>query len=354
MLSASLPDPPTRAAPAPAPLPALRLRGRDPRREVVFERAVLLAPMEGITDRCFRGMVLDLGSAGGACTEFQRISVSVLPRRLFRRELGDPPRADVPVGVQIMAAGTEHLAPSVVHATLAGAPWIDLNFGCPVQRVFKKCAGSALLAHPDTLGAIVRTAVQATGVPVTAKIRAGVDDDALLDDVLDACADAGAAAVTLHARLRRHSYAEPARWEWIAHAADRLHARGVALIGNGGIDAPGDVARMLAETGCDAVMIGRAAFADPWIFREAAGGAPASWAEAHGFATRYLDHLCPPGGAAAPIARFKQLLRAFRAAGFDGVVAPDLGRLLRERDPGVVRAWLRSVADAEPAAAAAG
>jgi len=320
-------------------LPPLTFRGRDSEHAVTFPTGVLLAPMEGITDRCYRDLALDLGSVGGACTEFQRVSVGVLPRKVFRRELG-PPRADVPVGVQIMAAGTEFLAQSVRNAVLIGAPWIDLNFGCPVKRVVKKCAGSALLDQPDVLGAIVAEAVSATDVPVTAKIRAGVDDDALLGDVLDACADAGAAAVILHARLRRDSYAASARWEWIARATERLHARGIALVGNGGINAAGDVHRMLAETGCDGVMIGRAAFADPFIFREAAGGPAATFAEAHAFATRYLDAVLPPGGNPRAVARIKQFLLKYAAAGFDRAIAPDLQRLLREHDPAVFHAWL--------------
>jgi tRNA-dihydrouridine synthase len=191
-------------------------------------------------------------------------------------------------------------------------------------------------------------------VPVTAKIRAGVNDDSRLYDVLDACADAGAAGVILHARLRRNSYSDPARWEWIARAAERLRPRGVALVGNGGIDRAADVQRMQGETGCDGVMIGRAAFVDPWIFREAHGGAPATFAEAKALATTYLETLCPPGGPAAPLARFKQLLRWYGAAGFDRVIAPDLPRLLRERDPEVVRDWLRNAAPPEPLCAEPG
>lgn len=320
---------------------------------MTFPTGMLLAPMEGITDRCYRDLVLDVVGAdgsgpGGACTEFHRISAGVLPRRVFRRDLGETPRRDVPVGVQIMAPGREHVATTVANAVAAGAPWIDLNFGCPVKRVVNKCAGSALLATPARLGEIVATAVGATDVPVTAKIRAGVDDDTLLDDVLDACAEAGAAGVILHARLRRHSYEEPARWEWITHAVERLRPRRVPLLGNGGIDVAADVARMLAATGCAAVVIGRAAFADPWIFREARGGPPATFEEARAFALTYLDALCPPGGAAGPLARFKQLLRRYGAAGFDRVIAPDLARLFRERDPEVVRAWLERVAPAEP------
>ena len=322
--------------------PTLTIRGRDAARAVTFAPATLLAPMDGYTDRVFRDLVLDQGGAGGGLTEFIRISVDPVPRKVFRRELGDPPRRDVPVGAQIMAADAEFVAETVANADDAGAAWIDLNFGCPVKRVFNKCAGSALLQFPERVGAIVSAAARATGLPVTAKIRAGVDDAARLDDVLDACAEGGAAAVTLHARLRRNSYADPARWEWIAHAAERLHARPspVPLVGNGGADVAADVGRMFRETGCDAVMVGRGALADPWIFRAAAGGAPAGRDEAIAFARRYFELLLPPGSPPGPVARFKAFLATFRAAGFwDG--RDDVRRaLLREPDPERIRAWL--------------
>ncbi len=327
----------------PATVPPLTITGRDPSRAVTFPRAMLLAPMDGITDRLFREMLLGLGDAGGACTEFLRISIAALPRKVFRREIPPVPEpGSAPVGVQLMASDAEFVAETVANAEAAGARWIDLNFGCPVKRVFNKCAGSALLAHPERLGSIVAAAVGATTLPVTAKIRAGVDDDGPLHDVLDACAEAGAAAVTLHARLRRHSYAEPATWDWIARAAARLHGRSLPLplIGNGGVTRGEHVAAMLRETGCDAVMIGRAAFADPWIFREALGGPAATREEAVAFARLYLDALCPPGGPTGGICQFKRLVAVYRAGGlFDGREG-DRGVLLRAHDPAIHRAWL--------------
>lgn len=329
--------------------PALTLLGRDPARAVSFRPAVLLAPMDGYTDRAFRDLVCGLGGVGGASTEFVRISSGPVPERVIRRELGRAAHG-VPVGVQLMAPDAEFVAETVAAAEAAGAAWIDLNFGCPVKRVVNKCAGSALLAHPERLAEIVAAAVRATTLPVTAKLRAGVDDASRLDDVLDACAASGAAAVTLHARLRRNSYADPARWEWIADAAARLHARSprVPLLGNGGVDGAADVARMLRETACDGVMVGRAALADPWIFREAAGGPAASRDEALAFARSYLDLLCPPGAGRGWLPRFKAFLAPFRAGGlFDG--REDARRaLLRAQDPDVIRAWL-----AAPATAAA-
>jgi tRNA-dihydrouridine synthase C len=300
--------------------------------------------MDGITDRTFRDLVLDLGHAGGACTEFVRISVGPVARKVLRRELGDPPRRDVPVGVQLMAPDPEFVAESAARAEEAGAAFIDLNFGCPVRRVVNKCAGSALLAHPDRLGAIVAEAVSATALPVTAKIRAGIADDAPLDDVLDACAGSGAAAVTVHARLRSHSYAEPARWEWIARAVGRLRPRGVAVIGNGGIDRGDDAARMMRETGCAAVMVGRAALADPFVFREARGGPPATREEAAEFALRFLGALCPPGGGAAGLSQFKRLVAVVRAGGLFEGREDERRALLRSNDPSAHRGFFASAA----------
>ena len=325
------------------PLRPLTISGRDPRRAVTFPVPLLLAPMDGVTDRCYRDLVLDLGHAGGACTEFVRISVDAIPSKVMRRELGDP-HPNAPVGLQLMAAEPEHVPRSVENAVSVGAPWIDLNFGCPVKRVFNKCAGSALLQFPEQVGAIVAEAVAATAVPVSAKIRAGVEDASLLDEIVDACAGAGAAAVTLHARLRSQSYREPANWEWIARAVQRLDGR-TPLIGNGSIERADDVHRMLAETGCDGVMVGRGAFADPFVFREARWGARATLAEAVDFAQRYFDALCPPGCSLGALGRFKQMLRFITSGGIFSGREDERSRLLRSRDRSEVAAWIAARAE---------
>jgi tRNA-dihydrouridine synthase C len=281
------------AAPAQAPTPTPTLELRGPGRAVRIDPPTLLAPMDGVTDRAFRGMVAPLGGLGAAVSEFVRIAVAPVPLRVFRRELGDP--IGVPVAVQLMMPDDTHLAASIANVERAGAAWIDLNFGCPAPVVFSKCAGSALLAHPERLARIF--------------------------------------AVTLHARLRITGYHEPATWGWLAEARAALAAcaRPVPLIGNGGIDAPGDLARMRAETGVDAVMVGRAALADPFIFRCAAGGDLPDAAEAARWAVDYLDAL----GGGGPKA--KQLARWFRAG---GLLADPAERtaLLRGPEP-AIRAW---------------
>jgi tRNA-dihydrouridine synthase C len=322
-----------------SPLDSWKLTARFSERSVRFPNRMLLAPMEGVTDRVFRNLVLDLGGAGGASTEFLRIGNHAVRRRIVGAELG-PVRDDVPVAVQLMAAGTDHLPETIANAEAAGAIWIDLNFGCPVKRVFGRGAGSALLADPDLLQRIVASAVAATDQPVSAKLRVGVSDDSLLDDVLDAAGEGGAAMITLHARTREDSYATPARWEWIARAASRVHARfpGVPLIGNGGIEEPGDVDEMLRTTGCDGVMVGRAAIANPFLFNEAAGDPPPTVEQAARFAYRYLDALLASESAVRGLGRFKQLMRVYKAGGlFDA----NRTELLRERNPEVVREYLR-------------
>lgn len=289
----------------------LELRG--PAAVVVIDPPVLLAPMEGITDRTFRGLVARLGGLGAAVSEFIRITVAPTPERICRRDLG--PSIGVPVALQLMTPDVDHLADSVANATQAGAAWVDLNFGCPAPVVFSKCAGSALLAHPDRIARIISTAVQATGLPVTAKMRAGISSPAHLRELVSAAAEAGAAAVTLHARLRIQGYHEPATWAWLAEAADALRrcARPVPLIGNGGIETAADAQRMRAQTGVDAVMVGRAALSDPFIFRVAAGASAPDVAEASAWA---LDYLAAMGGGGP---KAKQLIRYWRAAGmFDG------------------------------------
>lgn len=315
--------------------PPLTIVGRDPDRAVTFPLPLLLAPMEGITEAVFRNLVIGLGGVGGACTEFIRIANAPLPRRVIARHLAAPgveaPPAGCPIGVQLMAPDERHLAATIRAAEAAGAAWIDLNFGCPAPVVFDKCAGSALLAQPERIGRIVAAAVDATGLPVSAKIRAGIDSCARLDEVVAAVAEAGAAMLTVHARLRVHAYTAPARWEWIAAACaarDRA-GRVLPVVGNGGIDGPEDVERMVAATGCRGVMIGRAALADPWIFARAAGAPAASAAMSAGFAVRYLDALGAAYGERTALARGKQLVKWSRAGDLFAGREDERQRLLR-------------------------
>lgn len=296
--------------------------------------------MEGITDHIFRSLVAGLGGMGAACSEFLRISVAPVPQRVVRRHLASP-SPGVPVAVQLMAAGPEHVARSAANAEAAGAAWIDLNFGCPAPVVFGKCAGSALLDHPRTMAAILREAVAGTALPVTAKLRAGIASPDRLEDNVLALAEAGAAAVVVHGRLRVQGYGEPATWEWIARAVAALRRAGHAIpvVGNGGVECAADVAAMRAATGCRAVMVGRAALADPFIFRAAAGGVEAGRAEAAGFPRAYHAAVAAERGGGLALARLKQLTRWYRAGGLFAGREEERQGLLRSAGAGDILAW---------------
>jgi tRNA-dihydrouridine synthase C len=286
--------------------------GQPGRGHVRFDPPFVLAPMEGVTHRVFRDLLLDAGGPGAAWTEFLRVSQVPLKAAAIARELG-PPRADVPVGVQLMGTDPGPVAETARNAVLAGAPMIDLNFGCPAPVVFNKCAGSAMLEHPERLGALVRAVVLAVAVPVTAKVRLGIDDTSRFEDVVRAVEAAGAAALTIHARTRKDQYAHPARWEHLATA--RAWTR-LPLIGNGDVLGWDDATRMVRETGVDAVMIGRGALRDPWTLqrmRARARGEPApsiGAAQVLAFHARYRDDMLR-GGAneRGVLGQLKQLYR---------------------------------------------
>ncbi len=253
--------------PPPSTLPAggIVLHGR----KVAYASRFVLAPMEGVTHRTFRDLVIGLGGVGAAWTEFIRVSNNVLRALVIAKELG-PPRLDPPVGVQLMGSDPTLVAATAVNAVAAGAPMIDLNFGCPAPVVFKKCAGSALLDHPVRMTALIRAAVEAVAVPVTAKIRLGTTDTSRLRDIVDAVEQGGAAALTVHARTRADAYTHAARWEFLTQV--RRWTR-LPMIGNGDVLTADDAHRMLRECGVDGVMIGRGAIRDPWIFARLAARA---------------------------------------------------------------------------------
>jgi tRNA-dihydrouridine synthase len=366
-------------------LQPLTIHGRGRKRSVVFSSPLLLAPMEGITEACFRDLVIGLGGVGGACTEFIRISNSAAPARVIRRHLGGKfqvpssefpvgeghaarlrnselgTRNFCPVGVQLMAPDTAHLAESVANATAAGADFIDLNFGCPAPVVFNKSAGSALLCRPEALAEIAACACAATELPVSVKIRAGIDGTQHLGEIIAALSGSAVAMLTLHARLRVHSYAQPAQWEWIAQASRLMKQRGCAipLIGNGSVERAADVPEIMRQTGCDGVMIGRAALADPWIFNEAIGGSGPSREEAAAFAVAYAERLRDAYGERTAMARLKQLIKYYRAGDLFHGCDEKRQELLRAPNLDIPLAWFRescsrSQSDSRSAPAEAG
>jgi tRNA-dihydrouridine synthase C len=289
--------------------------------------------MEGITEPVFRDLVIALGGVGAACTEFIRISQAALPRKVIARHYGSP-AAGCPVGIQLMAPDAEHLAETIRAAEAVAPAFIDLNFGCPAPVVFDKCAGSALLADPAAIARIVASAVAATGRPVTAKVRVGIDSTARLGEVVQAVAESGAAMLTVHGRLRTQGYHQPATWAWIAEAVrirDRVRPD-LPVVGNGSVDGPADALRMLRETGCDGAMIGRGALADPRIFARCGGAVAATAAQAAGFVRRYGEALLATYGERTALARCKQMVKYLTAGACFAGREDERQRLLRVQE----------------------
>jgi tRNA-dihydrouridine synthase C len=316
------------------------IRAGAQRSRLPFTAPWLLAPMEGVTEPCFRELVLTRNPAaqlGGAFTEFVRVSEAPAPHHVLQRHLG-PQRFEAPVGLQLMGSDLGKLAATARNAVECGAPLIDLNFGCPSKGSLRGCAGSALLADPVALERVVRAVVDALPTtPVTAKIRAGIDDASRVEELARAAEAGGAVLLTVHCRTRAEAYRATTDWTRIARA---VAAVAIPVCGNGGVVTHADLQRMRDETGCAFVMVGRGALADPWIF----SGKPVSRGEAARFLLDYAAAMrtrgqFPAGGVAA---RLKQLFHHWTAGRL--FAGDERCAWLRERDGAVLLARLERLA----------
>jgi tRNA-dihydrouridine synthase C len=325
------------AAPPAASRPTSAFERRS---DLPFTAPWLLAPMEGVTEPCFRDLVLARNPStqlGGAFTEFVRVSNAPVPPRVLARQLG-PLRFAAPVGLQLMGADLALLAASAQAAVDCGAPLVDLNFGCPAKGSLRGCAGSALLAEPAGLERVVRAVADAVpSTPVTAKIRAGVDCASRVEELARAAEAGGARLLTVHCRTRAEAYAPHTDWTRIARA---VAAVSIPVCGNGGVRTHADLERMREQTGCAFVMVGHGALADPWIFSDVR----ATRVEAARFLLDYADAMrtrgeFPPGGVSA---RLKQLLHHWTAGAL--FTADERRGWLRERDGALLLARLAALA----------
>ena len=225
-----------------------------------------LAPMAGVSDQIFRQLCKERG-ADVLVTEF--VSAEGVFRRNERtREYLDFDECERPLGVQLFGGHAEHMAEAARHVIDWVRPdFIDLNFGCPVNKVVAKNGGSALLKDCPTLAAVASAVVRAVApIPVTAKIRIGWSADSInAASVARILEGLGIAAIAVHGRTREQGYSGAADWNVIGEVAAAVR---VPVIGNGDITCAADVARRRAETGISGAMIGRAAMSAPWIFEQ--------------------------------------------------------------------------------------
>ena len=227
--------------------------------------------MDGLADCVLREVLTRLGGYDGAVSEFIRVSGSLLPQRTFVRvcpELANASRTrhGTPVVVQLLGSDPQCMADNAAQLAELSPAGIDLNFGCPAPTVNRHGGGATLLADPELIGRIaaaVRQAV-APAIPVSAKMRLGVSDTARAIDCAQALAAGGISSLVVHARTRDEGYRPPAHWEWIAKIRESV---GVAVIANGEVWTATDYQRCRQVTGCDDVMIGRGAVADPFLAR---------------------------------------------------------------------------------------
>ena len=234
---------------------------------VPVDPPLILAPMAGITDHVYRRMLRSIGGVGVVTMEF--ISSEAITRgnarQLRKMVFSDEER---PLSIQIYGSDPERMAVAAEIVEELSPDLCDINMGCPANKVLKGCAGAALMGDLPLARRIVREVRRRISMPLTVKFRLGLDDARKnFLDLGKICEDEGAAAVAMHARTARQMYTGRADRSRIAELKRHLT---IPVVGNGDVETPEDALSMFAETGCDAVMAGRATMKNPWIFRQTA------------------------------------------------------------------------------------
>jgi len=231
----------------------------------IVDSKIILAPMAGINDAAFRLLCKECG-AGIVYTEM--VSANALSRRNKATEfLLESNKKEKPVIVQLFGQNTENIvkAAKIIEENY-DFDAIDINFGCPATKIIKEGAGSALLNRPNKIGEIIKKTASAVNMPVTAKIRAGINfKNIIAVDVAKIIEENGASAIAVHGRVAIQGYAGKANWQYIKDVKDNVN---IPIIGNGDVTSPESALKMMHETGCDYVMIGRAIRGNPLLFRQ--------------------------------------------------------------------------------------
>jgi len=225
---------------------------------------MILAPLDGISDQPFRWICRSMGSAA-TYTEF--INVLDVPKNLdYIEKRACFSKSERPIGFQLYGKDSDNILKAALILSNKQPDFFDVNLGCSVKRVAGRGAGAGLLKDPEAIKNIITKLVKNINIPITAKIRLGWDQDTLnYKDLSRIIEDSGAAMIAVHARTRDQNWQESANWDAIGEIKQAVQ---IPVIGNGDVSSKKDVQKMIKQTGCDGVMIGRAALGNPWIFSE--------------------------------------------------------------------------------------
>ena len=230
----------------------------------LLENNVILAPMAGVTDLPFRLLCREQG-AGCVVTEMVSAKAILYNNRNTKELLQIHPQ-ERPAAVQLFGSDPEIMGEIAARIEDGPYDFIDVNMGCPVPKVVNNGEGSALLKNPNLIEEIVRKVSSAISKPLTVKVRIGFENEPVdIVEIAKRIEDAGAAALAVHGRTRQQYYSGTADWDTIRRVKEAIT---IPVIGNGDVDSPLKAEALVKQTGCDAVMVGRAVRGNPWLFRE--------------------------------------------------------------------------------------
>lgn len=289
-----------------------------------FAEPTMLAPMEGVSHAEFRALMAEKPGLGIVCTEFVRVSASPVSQEALASTVVKAP--GLPLSVQVMGNDADKMAEAAGIVARAGAEVVDINLGCPMPRIVRKGVGAAMLKDRDLLRRVLVAMREATPVLLSAKIRAGFDDANDVVSIAKLVEECGVDFLIVHPRRRCDFYEGVADWRIVRVLKEAL---AIPVVGNGDVWYAADAIRMQMETGCDAVMIGRPAMRNPWIFEQAKalreGREPI--APSGDDLLAFIEHVrrryvAAFGSRKEPVGRMKELLRFLLRALPDEATGP--------------------------------
>jgi tRNA-dihydrouridine synthase B len=297
---------PSEPLPSPIVLPPLKIG------DLQLASRYLLSPLAGFTNLPFRRVVREVGGVG-LCTTDLVNARALLEGTSKSLELIATCPADTPLAVQIFGSVPDEMAAAAVMLEQRGVHSIDINMGCPVSRITKGGAGAGMLCRPDETVRLVERVVQSVRIPVTVKMRLGWDDENITaPEFARAFEQIGVAAVAIHGRTRAQGFSGVVNRDGIRRVVEAV--KSIPVVGNGDIRSIADAARMLSETGCQAISIGRGALANPWIFQQLLSweqtghsGLPGNFEQRFGLLQRQFDYLVEQKGIERAIVSFRKM-----------------------------------------------